>query len=250
MTRLILIVLAVTTLSQFETLNLSCTVSAQTGCTPCIRPDPDPNKKVENKPANVTGLTLSANELTLPCKPGSFPAADVTVSASMVVDAAVTAEDPENDVLTYNYTVSGGRIMGRGANVEWDLSGVYPGTYTITAGVDDGCGLCGKTETQTVTVAQSHCGADCFCANVEIAGPIGDVLTAGENVFTANVVPGTYDPTYEWIVNGGEIASGQETASISVKFDRKTLKFKKSITVRIGGALPVVLAPSNKRLNM
>lgn len=235
MARLILVVFAVAFLSQFETLNSGCTISAQTGCSPCYRSSSDPDKKVENKPANVSDLTLSADELTLPCRPGALPSPGVTVSTSMIVDVVVTADDPENDVLTHNYTVSGGRIVGTGSHVRWDLSQVNPGTYTITAGVDDGCGTCGKTQVRTVTVRQ-NCIDDCQCASVEVAGPTNEILEAGDNVFTANVTAGTYDPTYEWIVDGGEIVSGQGTPSISVKFDPQTLKSKKSVTVRIGGA--------------
>lgn len=237
MLRFVLIVLAVIFLSQFETLNSSCIVTAQTGCSPCYRPSSDPNEKVENKPANVTALAVSTDELTLPCEPGHLPRPDAKPpSASMIVDVAVTAVDPEGDILKYNYTVSGGRIVGTGANVKWDLTGVYPGTYTITAGLDDGCGICGMTQTRTVTVEATDCGGDCECAWVEIAGPKDDTLKAGENVFTANVTAGAYDPTYEWIVDGGEIVSGEGTPSITARFDEKSLKSKKSITVRIGGA--------------
>ncbi|MBX3245386.1 MAG: hypothetical protein KF685_13120 [Acidobacteria bacterium] len=64
----------------------------------------------------------------------------------------VTAVDPEGDVLTYNYTVTGGRIIGSGAKVVWDLAGVRPGTYTLTAAVDDGAGPIGKQVTKSVTV--------------------------------------------------------------------------------------------------
>lgn len=237
MIRSVLIVVAVAILSQFETFNLGCTVSAQTGCTPCIRPDPDPNKKVENKPANVTVLALSDEILVHSCPPGHIRhPAGKSPSASMDLDAAVTALDPEDDVLTYNYTVSGGRIVGTGANVKWDLSEAAPGTYTITSGVDDGCGICGMTQTKTVTVEACNNIVDCVCASVEIAGPIGDVLTAGENTFTANVAVSNYDPTYEWSVDGGEIVSGQGTASIIVKFEQKSIRSNKAVTVRIGGA--------------
>jgi len=235
MLRLIFIVLAVALLSQFETLNLGCLVSAQTGCKPCYRPDPDPNKKVENKAPDVVDITLSTDELTLPCNPGGLPSPGYTVSASTIVDVVVAAADPENDVLAHNYMVSGGRIVGTGSHVRWDLSKVSPGTYTITAGVDDGCGTCGKTQAKTITVKRS-CIEDCQCATVEISGPVGEVLKAHENMFTANVTAGTYDPVYEWSVDGGEIASGQGSPSISVEFDQKTLKSKKTITLRIGGA--------------
>lgn len=237
MVRMVLVILAVAIVSQFELFNISCSISAQTGCTPCYRPSSDPNEKIENKPANVAEVTLSTESLRLPCPPGFLPQPDTKPSsASMVVDVGVTGLDPEGDILTYNYTVSGGRIVGTGANVKWDLSMVAPGTYTITAGVDDGCGLCGKTQTKTVTVAESDCGGDCECASVEIAGPIDELLKVGENVFTANVAGGTYDPTYEWTVDGGEIAAGQGSPSITVKFDQKSLTAKTSVTVRIGGA--------------
>ena len=56
--------------------------------------------------------------------------------------------------LLYSYTVSGGKIIGQGQKVIWDLSGVAPGTYTITAGVDDGCGICGETKSMEVIVKE------------------------------------------------------------------------------------------------
>jgi hypothetical protein len=73
-------------------------------------------------------------------------------SADHQIRVKTTAVDPENDVLTYQYIVSGGKIIGTGAEVVWDLANSPVGTYTITAGVDDGCGICGKTVTKTVTI--------------------------------------------------------------------------------------------------
>ncbi|HQU90904.1 MAG TPA: DUF6438 domain-containing protein [Pyrinomonadaceae bacterium] len=91
---------------------------------------------------------------------GTGSVADVLLDkdeiASLTTDKQIAvktiAADPENDILTYVYTVTGGRIIGAGASVKWDLTGVRPGTYTITAGVDDGCGVCGRTMTKTVVV--------------------------------------------------------------------------------------------------
>ena len=65
-----------------------------------------------------------------------------------------TAVDPEGDVLTYQYTVSGGSIVGSGAEVVWDLMGVAPGIYTITAGVDDGAGIIGQTKAQKILIKE------------------------------------------------------------------------------------------------
>ncbi len=67
-------------------------------------------------------------------------------------DVLVDALDPEIDVLMYNYQITGGRIIGVGHRVVWDLTDVNPGTYKITAGVDDGCGICGQYITKTVVI--------------------------------------------------------------------------------------------------
>ena len=124
----------------------------QTGCKPCLRPGSEPGKEVYNKPADVTALELDKSELRIPPKSEVEPEQDAGDSNTVAV--ATTAQDPEDDELTYRYTISGGRIIGAGANVSWDLKGVMPGTYTITAGIDDGCGICGKTMTQTVKIVQ------------------------------------------------------------------------------------------------
>jgi hypothetical protein len=136
----------------------------------------------------------------------------------MTTQVTTTAVDPENDVLTYNYTVSGGRIVGTGANVSWDLTGAAPGTYTITAGVDDGCGVCGQTQTRTITVRECDCVAVvvCVCAEVSVTGPTGLVRPGETMTFTANVSGGDV-ATYNWSVDNGEIISGQGTNTITVE---------------------------------
>lgn len=128
--------------------------SAQTGCTECKRPN---GKK--NAFADVESVTLSDNDIKLSCRPGHRPGSDQACNDSMSIQVVTKASDKENDPLIYNYTVSGGRIVGTGATVTWDLSGLSPGTYTITVGVDDGCGLCGKIRTETVTVSECNCKA-------------------------------------------------------------------------------------------
>ena len=103
-----------------------------------------------NKFADVTDLILSAEEIITDCA-GKTRNKKRPEKVSKILVQTV-AVDPENDVLTYQYTVSGGKIVGQGANVVWDLTGASSGTYTLTAGVDDSCGVCGRTKTQTVVV--------------------------------------------------------------------------------------------------
>ena len=107
--------------------------------------------------AHVRELILSKNELFTDCP--NAAAEGKIASDYFKIEIATKAESPDpTDVLTYNYTVSGGKIVGRGTNVTWDLSGVKPGRYTITAGVDNGCGVCGETKTEMVVVREF---ADC-----------------------------------------------------------------------------------------
>ena len=103
--------------------------------------------------ANVTELTLSETEIIAGCNNYEEKNRSCSVDKQKV-SVKTTAVDPEIDVLTYNYVVSAGKIIGAGANVVWDLSGVKPGVYTITAGVNDGCGVCGETKTEVVTVKE------------------------------------------------------------------------------------------------
>ena len=193
--------------------------------------------EVVNQPPNVTGLTLSASTITLPCQPG-YHSASNGCNDSTSVTVNTVAVDPEGDVLTYNYTTSAGRVVGTGASVSWDLSGVAPGSYTITAGVDDGCGICGKTMTQTVNIVNCpDCQLNCSCPTIGVSGPAG-VTQPGETMtFTANVSGGSQDQTitYNWTVSAGTIESGQGTPSIVVRVPRETPPTNVTATLTIGG---------------
>ncbi len=202
--------------------------------------------EILNDPANVNSLTLSDNEIVLPCKAG-YHSTSGTCNDSTSVSVTTSASDKENDVLTYNYTVSGGRITGTGANVSWDLSGAGAGTYTVTAGVDDGCGLCGKTQTQTVTIKDCpDCVQDCECATLSVNGPAGITEPGDAMTFTAVVSGGSEsNVTYNWTVSAGTIESGQGTPSITVRTTREMANSNVTATVELGG----LCSPSCPRTN-
>lgn len=93
---------------------------------------------LKNIPANIQEMNLSTDE--------------IEATSNTTISVETVATDAENDVLTYSYKISAGKIIGQGSRVEWDLSDVSAGTYSITAGVDDGAGIVGKTITKTITV--------------------------------------------------------------------------------------------------
>ena len=107
-------------------------------------------KEIVNQVADVTNVILSQTEIVATCSTDSKSCSDKNHPVEILTEAF----DAEDDVLTYEYTVSAGKIVGRGAKVVWDLSGVPPGSYTITAGVDDSCGVCGKTITKEIKVVE------------------------------------------------------------------------------------------------
>ena len=105
-------------------------------------------------------LGIRSNEIPICIKPGvdelilSTDQIILTETNKIEVNAVVNS-NLYQDPLAYNYKVSGGKIIGKDEKVVWDLSGVKPGTYTITAAVDNGCGFsCGKTQTKAITVKE------------------------------------------------------------------------------------------------
>jgi hypothetical protein len=198
--------------------------------------------EVINQAANVDSVTLSDTDVTLPCPPGTRSASGAC-NDNLTVNVATKASDPENDPLVYNYTVSGGRIIGTGANVQWDLSSTHAGTYTITTGVDDGCGICGKTNTQTITVRDCpDCKVPCSCPTLTVTGP-SEVVRPGQPLtFTANVSGGENN-TYNWTVSAGTISSGQGSPSITVDTTGLPGGTNVTATVDLGGTDPACNCP-------
>jgi hypothetical protein len=171
-----------------------------------------------NQPPTVT-LTAAQNSVTLPaeCPAGQRPAAGCTPTGTTVALSA-NATDPDGDTLLYTWSTTGGRITGDGPNATLDLSGVAPGTYTVTVEVDDGCGCVAFTST-TVTVNRCNCVSrpPAPCPTVRVSCP--DTASPGQTItFTASVTGGdpNVTPTYNWTVSAGTIASGQGTSSITV----------------------------------
>lgn len=189
---------------------------------------------IVNIPAVINSVNLSATTIKLGCPAGTV--SESGCNDSRTINVTTSASDAENDVLTYNYTVSGGRIVGTGANVQWDLSGATAGTYTITTGVDDGCGVCGQTNTQTVTVAECNdCKPKCDCATLSVQGPGGVTDPGATMTFTLS---GARSNPVNWTVSAGTIESGQGTSSITVRTTSEMASGNVTATAEISGTDP------------
>jgi len=89
-----------------------------TACTADLRVDPRPNR-----PPTVTVT-------------GDRP----TVLVGERVGFRATCTDPDGDPVTYTWRTNGGQIVGTGAAVQLDTTGLAPGAYTVTARCEDGRG--------------------------------------------------------------------------------------------------------------
>jgi hypothetical protein len=138
--------------------------------------------------------------------------------------------------MIYSYTVTGGKIEGQGVNVTWNLSGVKPGTYTITAGVDDGCGVCGKTITRFVTIREcATCLVECECYAFAVERGAETVKWGQTVTFSVKISGGNVPiEKYSWTVTNGKIIEGQGTATIKVNADELAGKMM-TAGVELGG---------------
>jgi outer membrane protein OmpA-like peptidoglycan-associated protein len=91
------------------------------------------------------GSATCAGDIKVEEKPNHPPTASLSIERSPILPGEHTGvtcngSDPDNDPLTYSYTTSGGKIVGSGSNVQFDATGLPPGSYSVKCVVNDGRG--------------------------------------------------------------------------------------------------------------
>jgi outer membrane protein OmpA-like peptidoglycan-associated protein len=91
------------------------------------------------------GTASCAADVKVEEKPNHPPTASLSIEHSPILPGERTGvtcsgSDPDNDPLTYSYTATGGQISGSGSNVQFDSTGLQPGSYTVKCTVNDGRG--------------------------------------------------------------------------------------------------------------
>ncbi len=91
------------------------------------------------------GSASCAADIKVEEKPNHPPTASLSIERSPILPGQRTGvtcngSDPDSDPLTYSYTATGGQIVGSGSNVQFDATGLKPGSYSVKCTVNDGRG--------------------------------------------------------------------------------------------------------------
>lgn len=163
-------------------------------------------------PPTVESIELEKNTIIKPCPAGAVSRSAETCTDEANTTVQVQPADPARDPKTYNYAVSGGRIVGEGPKVIWDMSGAEPGTYSIRANINGGA-----ARTESVTVRDCGCEITCNCPKLKVTVSPEQAAPGTPVTFTAELEGDQpQDTTFKWKTDGGRIRTGQGTRQIVV----------------------------------
>jgi len=91
------------------------------------------------------GSANSSVSVSVQAKPHRPPTITCSADRSSVfagekVHITTNAVSPDGDPLTYTWRANAGQVVGNGAAVDFDTTGLAPGNYTVTVRVDNGFG--------------------------------------------------------------------------------------------------------------
>lgn len=173
---------------------------------------------LKKKPSAV--LEASTPSVTLPCPTTGHSISGSCPSTGDLQVALTSLAEGFNKQLLYAYTVDGGRVVGEGRKVTWDLNGVSLGFYTATVEVRDNKKHRALSSVMVKLVNCPDCVISEFPCPVLVA--CYDQVKAGTlAVCTVRMQPLSHLVSYEWSVNasGGEDLSERISrigASISI----------------------------------
>jgi len=189
-------------------------------------------------------IIFDKTEVVIPCRclERKVKAEDEPeLQVSIVTSTAV------RNPLTFNYAVSGGKVIGSGPIVVWDLDEMAPGTYEISVEITDGENKIGKRISKTVKLIFSpECDCNVSCPSLEIRTDKKAVRPDDKVIFHLSMLGGEFANRtldYDWTVADGRIESGQGTEEITVLTDKHHESAEVEVSVEVNGLNPSFNCP-------
>jgi hypothetical protein len=224
----------------------AATIAAQTP-TPTPTPPSTPRqirpRNESSTPKRVPTLALEVGVVT-PVVEGVKRASASTVCAGDKVLLRATTSEPNIPPSSYAWVSSGGKIVGEGAEVYLDTTGLPPGDYHITAVAHyRGIGVCDADcsayDSKTIRISPCPPLIICFTSPVITVTPETRTIQPGEAVaFTASEVSGGQGYgrlTYRWKSSAGDI-TGQGTTA---RLDTTGVAPSTTIEVSVAASSPI-----------
>jgi len=117
------------------------------------------------------------------------------------VPVRANASDPDGDTLTYAWSANGGRVEGTGPVARWSPGDAAPGSYTVTARVDDGHGGTTSCSSNVSVESRPLRPPTVSCSVDRSTVQPGDRV----NVTATGRSPEGFPLNYTWRSSGGQV---------------------------------------------
>ena len=193
-------------------------------------------KPATSKKGAIKSIKVDRTFLTNPCPRGIEPCGGEP-SSSFLVNVQIEPYKPSKKI-TYEFVATGGKIVGQGKTIIWDLSNTAPGSYWIVVSAKRNGKVITESRSETVNIINAICICDCPSCPVIQIYVTDRTISAGKTVSaSATISGGSQDNplTLNWTTTVGEIVSGQTTNAILIKVPPGTTSKSLDVTLTVGG---------------
>ena len=196
----------------------------------------DGSSKLYRNELRLWDLKLSSHSAPIWCPISTRDSQICSKSGEKLKISAVAASSSKKRRI-FRFYVTGGKIIGTGANVIWDLSEVGKEEYRITAWLENETRR-GRSISKTVKREECPvCDLPCECPRAIGIETVKSKVKAGKTInFTAKVLGGDQSNiAYVWTVKNGRIVKGQGKRKVRIKADWDKEGESLEVSLSVGG---------------